>query len=254
MQLADVADDAGAQRLDRPARALVRVPLRAHLRDDSGLARDARHLARFEDAVGQRLLAIDVLAPPHGRDGDNRVVVIGRRHEDRVEVPLAIQEPPPVAESCGVRESPPLTMTWYDGGKLPPAELFHGEKLITRDGGSLVVGSKGTLFTRTWHGGQNDKDMFLLLPRKQFEGIATPAATLPRTASHHQEWVDACRGQGKTLSEFGYAASLTETLLVGNLALRTGKAIEWDSGAMRATNSPDADRFIRPEFRAGWTL
>lgn len=66
--------------------------------------------------------------------------------------------------------------------------------------------------------------------------------------------MDACRGRGKTLSEFGYAASLTEALLVGNLALRTGKTIEWDSAAMRATNSPDADRFIRPEFRAGWTL
>jgi predicted dehydrogenase len=155
---------------------------------------------------------------------------------------------------AGRAGKPPLTMTWYDGGKLPPADLFHGEKLITRDGGSLVVGSKGTLFTRTWHGGQNDKDMFLLLPRKQFEGVASPAPTLPRTASHHQEWVDACRGQGRTLSEFGYASSLTEALLVGNLALRTGKAIEWDSAAMRATNSPDADRFIRPEFRAGWIL
>ena len=124
---------------------------------------------------------------------------------------------------------PAVTMTWYDGGKLPPRELFHGEKLITRDGGSLVVGSKGTLFTRTWHGGQTDADMFVLLPRKQFEGLAPPAPTLPRVASHHQEWVDACLGKGTTLSNFGYAARLTESLLVGNLALRTGKSIEWDS-------------------------
>ena len=51
---------------------------------------------------------------------------------------------------------PAVTMTWYDGGKLPPRDLFQGEKLITRDGGSLVIGSKGTLFTRTWHGGQTD--------------------------------------------------------------------------------------------------
>ena len=79
-------------------------------------------------------------------------------------------------------------------------------------------------------------------------------ASLPRVASHHQEWVDACLGKGATLSNFGYAAGLTEALLVGNLALRTGKAIEWDSAGMRAPNCPEADRFIRPEFRTGWSL
>ena len=148
---------------------------------------------------------------------------------------------------------PAVTMTWYDGGKLPPPELFQGEKLVTRDGGSLILGSKGTLFTRSWHGGQTDGDMFVLLPRKQFAGIAA-APTLPRVTSHHQEWVDACLGNGTTLSNFGYAARLTESLLVGNLALRTGKSIEWDSAAMRAVNCPEADAFIRPAFRNGWSL
>ena len=149
---------------------------------------------------------------------------------------------------------PAVTMTWYDGGKLPPRDLFQGEKLITRDGGSLVIGSKGTLFTRTWHGGQIDADMFVLLPRKQFEGLTPPPPTLPRVGSHHQEWVDACLGRGTTLSNFGYASKLTEALLVGNLALRTGKPIEWDSAGMRAVNCPEADPFIRPEFRSGWAL
>lgn len=149
---------------------------------------------------------------------------------------------------------PAVTMTWYDGGKLPPRDLFQGEKLISRDGGSLVIGSKGTLFTRTWHGGQTDADMFVLLPRKQFAEFAPPAPTLPRVASHHQEWVDACLGKGTALSNFTYAAALTEALLVGNLALRTGKHIEWDSTGMRAVNCPEADPFIRPELRGGWSL
>src|SRR4051794_6059438 len=74
-------------------------------------------------------------------------------------------------------EKPPVKMTWYSGGKLPPRELFQGETLITRDGGSLAIGSKGTLFTRTWHGGENDRNMFLLLPKKQFEGFAGPEKT-----------------------------------------------------------------------------
>ncbi len=146
-------------------------------------------------------------------------------------------------------------MTWYDGGKLPPQDLFHGEKLITHDGGSLIVGTKGTLFTRTWHGGETEKDMFVLLPRKQFEGYQPPEPTLPRVKSHHQEWVDACRGRGQTLAPYSYAAVLTESLLLGNVALRSGSVVEWDPVKMLVTNNPvNAAPFVKPEFRAGWSL
>jgi len=147
-----------------------------------------------------------------------------------------------------------VKMMWYDGGKLPPAPLFQGEKLIGRDGGSLVIGSKGTLFTRTWHGGETDADMFVLLPRKQYEGLAMTAQTVPRTPSHHHEWASACLGKGTTLSPFSYASVLTESLLLGNVALRAGKTIQWDRDAMRAIGCPEADPFVRPEFRAGWSL
>jgi hypothetical protein len=151
-------------------------------------------------------------------------------------------------------DKPAVKMTWYDGGKLPPEELFHGEPIPHRDGGSLVIGSKRTLLTRTWHGGETEKDMFVLLPRKQFAEYQRPQPTIPCVASHHHEWVAACRGQGKTLSNFGYAAVLTESLLLGNLALRTGRDIEWDAQSMRATNCPEAQRFVQPKFRQGWTL
>ena len=151
-------------------------------------------------------------------------------------------------------DKPPVKMTWYSGGKLPPRDLFQGETLITRDGGSLAIGSKGTLFTRTWHGGDNDKNMFLLLPKKQFADFKGPDPTIPRTKSHYHEWIDACRGEAKTLSNFPYAATLTEGLLVGNLALRTGQKIEWDALNMRATHCPQADRYITPTFRPGWSL
>ena len=151
-------------------------------------------------------------------------------------------------------DKPGVTMTWYDGGKLPPTELFQGEPLVSKDGGSLVIGRKGTLFTRTWHGGESDEDMFVLLPRKTFDGFEPSSPTLPRTASHHREWLDACRGQAKAQSPFTYAATLTEALLVGNLALRTGRAIEWDAGQMRATGAPAADAFIHPPARTGWSF
>jgi predicted dehydrogenase len=149
---------------------------------------------------------------------------------------------------------PPVRMTWYDGGKLPPTELFQGEPMISKDGGSLVIGSKGTLFTRTWHGGYDDSDMFVLLPRRQFEGFPFPRQSIPRTRSHHQEWIDAIRGQAKCLSNFGYAAVLTESLLLGNVALRTGKRIDWNVARMSAKGVPEADPFIRPESRSGWAI
>jgi len=150
--------------------------------------------------------------------------------------------------------APPVKMTWYDGGKLPPKDLFHGEPIPTRDGGSLVIGSKGTLLTRTWSGGATANDRFVLLPKKSFQGFNAPAKTIPRVSSHHHEWVAACKGEAKTLSNFGYAAVLTESLLLGNVALRVGKKIEWDSHRMVATGCPEAEQFIRPKFREGWTL
>jgi predicted dehydrogenase len=152
-------------------------------------------------------------------------------------------------------EKPPVKMTWYDGGKLPPAELFHGEPVPSKDGGSLLIGSKGSLLTRTWHGGESKKDRFLLLPQKQFTDYQLPTPSLPRPKDHHHEWLAAARGQGKSFSNFPYAASLTESLLLGNLALRTGiKKIEWDARNMTAKGCPEADAFIRPEFRQGWRI
>ena len=147
---------------------------------------------------------------------------------------------------------PPVKLIFYDGKKLPPAALFHGESI--RDNGSLVIGSKGTLYTRTWHGGENADDMFLLLPQKEFAGYKPPKPSLPRAEEHHIEWIRACKGGPRAESNFGYAASLTEGLLVGFLALRTGKRIEWDAKNMKAKGCPEADPFIRPHFRKGWEI
>ena len=147
---------------------------------------------------------------------------------------------------------PPVKMTFYDGKKLPPAELFHGEPIA--DNGSLMVGAKGSLYCRTWHGGENPGDMHLLLPRKQFIDYKPPAPTLPRTPEHHIEWIRACKGGPKSESNFQYAATLTEGLLVGYLAQRLGKRIEWDAQGMKAKSLPDANQYIHPQFRTGWKI
>ena len=117
-----------------------------------------------------------------------------------------------------------------------------------------MIGSKGTLYTRTWHGGENAEDMFLLLPKKEFVGYQPPTPTLPRAKEHHLEWINACKGGPPTQSNFAYASKLTEGLLVGLLAVRVGKKIVWDEKQMRATGCPEADEFIRPKFRSGWEV
>ena len=146
--------------------------------------------------------------------------------------------------------APPVKLLFYDGKRLPPTELFHGE--TRSDNGSLMIGTKGTLYTRTWHGGENAEDMFLLLPKKEVIGYTPP--TLPRTKEHHLEWINACKGGPPTQSNFAYASKLTEGLLVGLLAVRVGKKIVWDEKQMRAEGCPEADAFIRPKFRPGWEI
>ncbi|HUS34485.1 MAG TPA: gfo/Idh/MocA family oxidoreductase, partial [Verrucomicrobiae bacterium] len=103
-------------------------------------------------------------------------------------------------------------------------------------------------------GGENAGDMHLLLPTKKFVDYKPPTPTLPRTPEHHIEWIRACKGGPKTESNFEYAARLTEGLLVGYLAQRTGKRIEWDAKNMKAKGVPEADQYIHPKFRDGWKI
>jgi hypothetical protein len=72
--------------------------------------------------------------------------------------------------------------------------------------------------------------------------------------AHHQEWINACKHGGSTSCHFGRLAIMTETILLGNVAYRVGRKIEWDAEGMKAIGCPEADPYLRPEYRAGWTL
>jgi predicted dehydrogenase len=142
----------------------------------------------------------------------------------------------------------PIVLYWYDGGRKPPAELVGGRKLP--DNGAIVVGTKGTLTSAEWTGGD-----WALLPEDRFRDFKAPRPSLPRAPgrSHHQEWLAACRGGAPAFCRFdGFASQLTEALLVANLALRTGRKIVWDAGAMEARGCPEASPLIRREYRTGW--
>ncbi|GIV15715.1 MAG: NADH-dependent dehydrogenase [Armatimonadota bacterium] len=141
----------------------------------------------------------------------------------------------------------PCKMIWYDGGQKPPVELLQGEQMA--DSGLLLIGSNGTLYSPGDYG-----TPFVLLPREKFANYQPPAPSIPRSPGHHQEWINACKGGPAAMSNFDYASALTETALLGNLAIITGERIQWDAKRMKAVNCPKADKIIHPVYRKGWTL
>ncbi|HEY1381584.1 MAG TPA: gfo/Idh/MocA family oxidoreductase, partial [Gemmataceae bacterium] len=91
-----------------------------------------------------------------------------------------------------------------------------------------------------------------LLPEEKYAGFAPPPRSIPPSVGHYREWVEACKGNGTTTCHFGYAGPLAETVLLGNVAYRSGSAIEWDAAQMKIPNAPQAERFLRREYRGEW--
>src|SRR6516162_6637996 len=130
----------------------------------------------------------------------------------------------------------PVTLYWYDGGKKPPADLIRGRKLAAN--GAIVVGTKGTLSSVEWTGGD-----WVLLPEERFRDYRAPEPSQPRAPreSHHQEWLAACRGGPAAFCRFdGFASQLTEAMLVANLALRLGRKITWDAEKLEVPGCAEA--------------
>ena len=144
-------------------------------------------------------------------------------------------------------ELPALRLTWHDGGKKPPPEHFGVDdpKKIPANG-SLFVGEHGNIM--------NPRGRPVLLPREKFKDAVPPEPFLPRSPGHYKEWIEACKSGRPTGTHFGYAGALTEAVLLGNVAHRVGKRIEWDSAAMTITNVPEANQFLQRDYREGWNV
>jgi hypothetical protein len=142
-------------------------------------------------------------------------------------------------------EMPPVRLTWYQGEEKP--ELLRGG-LIGKEwnSGVLFVGSKGMLLS--------DYGRHVLLPEEKFKDFQRPPQTIPESLGHHKEWIHACKTGTPTTCSFDYSGPLTEANHLGNVAYRVGKKIEWDPVNLKATNAPEADQFIRREYRKGWNL
>jgi len=139
---------------------------------------------------------------------------------------------------------PAVKMTWYDGGKRPP---FLAERKIPEWGAAvLFIGQNGMLIA--------DYGKHALLPESQFAEFKRPEKTIPDSIGHHAEWIQACKTGGPTTCNFDYSGTLAETVLLGNVAYRVGKKLQWDPVALKATNCPEADKLVRKQYREGWTL
>tara|TARA_R110002111_G_scaffold262289_1_gene337831 strand:+ start:118633 stop:119952 length:1320 start_codon:yes stop_codon:yes gene_type:complete len=141
----------------------------------------------------------------------------------------------------------PLKLTWYDGGNLPPEEILMGEKM--KSSGVVLVGDEGNFYTPDDYGAE-----YVLLPKDKFKDFKKPDQSLPRSPGHFEEFVVACKGGDPAMSNFNYASRLTETALLGNVAIRAGEKIEWDAKKMEITNLPEANKFLSRDYRDGWSL
>ena len=143
---------------------------------------------------------------------------------------------------------PPVRLTWYDGGLMPAKPEELGEEELNKGGGALLIGSKGKLLHETY--GVNPR----LLPKSLHDSFGEPAKKLPRIPNqqHELNWVAAAQGKAEASCPFEYGARLTETMLLGVVALHAGKKIEYDGANMRVTNVAAANEFLKREYRTGW--
>jgi len=153
--------------------------------------------------------------------------------------------------ALGSRE--PVTLHWYDGGLRPPTPPDVDtddprQRLGDEDNGILFVGEKGYITCAGWSG------MPRLLPLALHREYERPPRSLPRVQGHHADWLQACKGGTPACSNFDYGAPLCELTLLGNVALRTGRRLQWDAREMRASNAPEAERFLKDTYRKGWEL
>lgn len=143
---------------------------------------------------------------------------------------------------------PEVDLYWVDGGMkfARPKEFFDDNIEFTPDG-LLFVGDYGKILCGFQ--GNNPR----LLPLSRNKSMIMPPETIERSKGHYIDWIDACRGGKKARCTFESAAPITETLNLGIIAMRTGKRLTWDPAALK-TNNDDANKLLKPTYRAGWEL
>ncbi len=154
---------------------------------------------------------------------------------------------------------PAVKLTWYEGAKdgqrnLPHTDLLQGEQFV--DSGMIFIGERGSIFTPSDYGSEQ-----VLLPKKEFADFQRPRATIERLGGadgpdtdQKREWIRAIQGGPAPMSNFDYASRMTEAMLLGNLAVRLGQALEYDGQTGEVVNNREATQLIRGTYRKGWEV
>ena len=137
---------------------------------------------------------------------------------------------------------PALNFTWYDGSMIP--KEVAGERVPAN--GVMFIGTQGKMFA--------DYGKYKLFPTDKFENFTPPPKTIEKSIGHHREWLKACRDGSPTLCNFDYSGALTEAVLLGNVAYRSGKGFKWDGENMKVLDNPAAEKLLSKEYRAGWEV
>ena len=137
----------------------------------------------------------------------------------------------------------PITLTWTHGDNAP---TVFAENDLPGWAWGVFVGSEGMLLA--------NYERHELLPEEKFADYQRPEPGIPPSVGHQQEWINACRGEGGTLCHFGYSMRITETVLLGNVAHRSGRKLEWNAERFAIENDHTAEGFLQRGYRPGWTL
>ena len=145
-----------------------------------------------------------------------------------------------------------LEFKWYDGGRMPSPDVIGDFGLdnatIAKRFDLVMIGERGKFFFN------RGSEEWATSPEALLKDFEEPVRILPRATDEYAEWIKACKGGSPALSNFDHSGPFTEMVLLGNLAIRLGKKIEWDGPNMKANNAPEADPLIKREYREGWEL
>ncbi len=152
-------------------------------------------------------------------------------------------------------DMPAVKFTWYDGGLKPPrpeeleeSRPMKGEREEENEG-LLFVGDRGKILCA--FNGANPK----IIPESKMSSYKQPPKTLPRSPGNEREWLDASKGgKVKPGGNFEFSGMVTETLLLGNIAVLAGEKMNWDRLNLKVPNSAAAQKYVAPERRKGWEL
>lgn len=149
-------------------------------------------------------------------------------------------------------KQPAVKVKWYEGPSTPPAPEGYDYGRPGGEGGMIMIGEKGGI---CYNGMGPDSPR--LYPKATWEAYRAPGAkrvpkTIPRPHGIHRDWVESIKNGKKACTDFAYSGPLTEAILLGTLAIRTGKTVKWNAEKMQITDNPEAAKLIKVEAREGW--